>query len=616
MRLGPGGGGGGRAAAPWTDRSTPAWCGFLRSSSHRPYSPCCSRSRKREPFRALHSSRCSTRATAGELATQLSTQYPSRVPGTIGAEDAARWFGETIAALGFTVEEDVWSEDIPGLGSVALRNVVAVVPGQSEQAILLVAHRDNAGTGLPYGDNASGTAALIELARGFAPRGAPVAPRPRRTLVLVSTDGGAYGGAGAARFASESPLATGAFAAVVLDGIAGTGVPRIAIAGDEPRSPAPALVSTAVARVREQVGVEPAISSVPTQLVDLGIPYAAGEQGHFLAAGVASLALATGTTGDSSIPSGDPGASFSIERLGELGRASEALVGSIDQSGGAAFRTPDSVFFGDRVASGWTVRLTLLVAVVPFALGSLDLLVRGRRRRLPLLPAARALRARALFWAYAGLLLWFSGVAGVLPTGASLPVPPYAPFVSDWPFAGLALLALALAGGWTLTRRRLAASRRTEPEERLAGYTVALTWLALVSITIGLVKPYALVFVLPSLYAWLWLPLRTRVWARAALFVVGLLGPVLGYLVFGSQVGLGLLDTGLYLGGLATIGYISWSSVVFALAWATAASQLAALALGRYAPYAGGAEPPPPGPVRSTVGAVSNSLIRRYARAR
>jgi hypothetical protein len=221
-----------------------------------------------------------------------------------------------------------------------------------------------------------------------------------------------------------------------------------------------------------------------------------------------------------------------------------------------------------------------------------------------------------LFWVYGGLLLWFSGIAGVLPTGASLPVPPYAAFVGDWPIAGLALLGLALAGGWTLARRRLTPSRRTEPEERLAGYTVALTWLALVSITIGLVKPYALVFVLPSLYAWLWLPLRTRVWARAALFFVGLLGPVLGYVILGSQVGLGLLDTGLYLGGLATIGYISWLSVVFALAWATAASQLAALALGRYAPYAGGAEPPPPGPVRTTVGAVSNSLIRRYARAR
>ena len=146
-------------------------------------------------------------ATAADLASQLSTEYPSRVPGTVGAEDAARWFRETIAAFGFTVDEDVWREDVPGLGEVDLRNVVAVVPGRSRETILIVAHRDNTGASAHAGDNASGTAALIELARGFAPRGASVAPQPQRTLVLVSTDGGAWGGAGAARFASTSSLA-------------------------------------------------------------------------------------------------------------------------------------------------------------------------------------------------------------------------------------------------------------------------------------------------------------------------------------------------------------------------------------------------------------------------
>ena len=556
-------------------------------------------------------------ATAAALATRLSTEYPTRVPGTSGASDAALWFRETIASFGFNTEEDVWAEDIPGLGSVELRNVVAVVPGRSEQAIVLVAHRDNTGTAQPYADNASGTAALIELARGFAPRGTTVAPRPLRTLILVSTDGGAYGGAGAARFASESLLADGAFAAIVLDGLAGSGVPRIAIAGDVPSSPAPALVRTAVARVREQTGAEPSLPSVPTQLVNLALPYAAGEQGSFLSAGIAALTLTTDESGDPPIPLGDPSTSLSVESLGALGRATEGLVGSIDASVGAAFRTPDTVFLGDRVASGWAVRLTLLVAVVPFALGVLDLFARSRRRQLPLLPAARALRARAFFWLYAGLLLWAAGTAGILPTGAPLPVPPYSSFVTDWPLAGLALLGLALAAGWAVARQRLVATtHRTTAEERLAGYAVALSWLAVVAIAIGLAKPYALVFVLPSLYAWLWLPLRTRLWPRAALFGVGLLGPLAGLAILASQIGLGLFDASLYVASLATIGYVSWASVLLALAWTTAAAQLGTLALGRYSPYAGGAEPPPSGPIRNAVASISNSLTRRYARPR
>jgi Peptidase family M28 len=554
--------------------------------------------------------------TAASLAGELTSQFPSRVPGTQGDVDAALWFRESISAFGLEVEEDVWTEDIPELGSVELRNVVAVVPGRSDRAVVLVAHRDNAGVTRSYGDNASGTAALIELARGFAPRGAAETPRPQRTLVLVSTDGGAYGGAGAARFAAKSPYAEAAFAAVVLDGIAGGGHPRIAIAGDEPRSPAPALVRTALTRVEEQTGTEPYLAGIPTQLVDLGMPFAYAEQGRLLASSIAAVTLTTEEGGEPALPVGDPAGGLSLDQLGDMGRATEVLVGSIDASLSAAFRTPDSIFLRDRVASGWTVRLTLLIAVVPFALGALDLLVRTRRRRLHLAPAVRALRTRIMFWLYAGLLLWLAGVAGILPTGAALPLPTYSSLVTDWPVAGLGLVVIALAIGWLVVRRRLAYSERTTAEERLAGYSVALAWLAVVAFVIGVVKPYALAFVLPSLYAWLWLPLRTRVWARAALFAAGLAGPLAGLVILSSQLDLGLVDTALYVLGLATVGYISVGSVLLALAWAAAAGQLGALAFGRYAPYAGGAEPPPAGLVRTALGSLLLRSRPGYARTR
>jgi len=554
--------------------------------------------------------------TAAGLAAELSSQFPSRIPGTPEATEAARWFSQSIGAFGLQVDEDVWTEDIPELGRVELHNVVAVVPGRSDQAVVLVAHRDNAGVTRSYGDNASGTAALIELARGFAPRGAAETPRPQRTLVLVSTDGGAYGGAGAARFADQSPYADAAFAAVVLDGIAGGGHPRVAIAGDEPKSPAPALVRTALTRVAEQTGSEPYLAGIPTQLVDLGMPFAYAEQGRLLASGIAAVTLTTEEKGEPALPVGDPAGGLALDQLGDMGRATEVLVGSIDASLSAAFRTPDNVFLRDRVASGWAVRLTLLIAVVPFALGALDLLVRTRRRRLPLAAAMRALRTRIIFWLYAGVLLWLAGVAGILPTGADLPLPTYSSLVTDWPAAGLGLAAIALLAGWLVVRRRLAYSERTTAEERLSGYSVALAWLAVVAFVIGVVKPYALVFVLPSLYTWLWLPLRTRGWARATLFAAGLLGPVAGIVVLSLQLNLGLFDTALYVLGLATVGYISVGSVVLALAWAAAAGQLGALAFGRYAPYAGGAEPPPAGLVRTALGSLLVRSRPRYTRTR
>ncbi len=305
-------------------------------------------------------------SSAATLAAQLSLEHPSRVPGTADAEGAARWYADTISALGLATEEDVWSEDLPDLGEVELRNLVTVVPGRSEEAVVLVAHRDNAGADQALGDNASGTAALIELARGFAPQETAPPPLPQRTLVLVSTDAGAFGGAGAVRFVEESAHAGDALAVIVLDGLGGGGRPRLSVAGSRPSSPARALVSTARARVAEEVGDEPALPSALTQLVDLAIPYGAGEQGPFLAEGVAAVTITTEEPSDPGIPAGDPDGPVASEQLGRLGRATEALVGSIDASVRPAFRAPDSLFLGDRAASGWTVRLTLIAAVAPF----------------------------------------------------------------------------------------------------------------------------------------------------------------------------------------------------------------------------------------------------------
>ena len=61
-----------------------------------------------------------------------------------------------------------------------------------------MAHRDDTGGGPGANDNASGTAALIELARSYGTPAAAAGARalsPPHTLVFLSTDGGAFGGA-------------------------------------------------------------------------------------------------------------------------------------------------------------------------------------------------------------------------------------------------------------------------------------------------------------------------------------------------------------------------------------------------------------------------------------
>ena len=125
-------------------------------------------------------------------------------------------------------------------------------------------------------------------------------------------------------------------------------------------------------------------------------------------------------------------------------------------------------------------------------------------------------------------------------------------------------------------------------------------------------NPFALLFLLPSLHAWLWLPqLRTAPLVAARARLRGRLHrPVLLLWSFAFRFGLGL-DTPWYLAELAAIGYVPFVAVVVALAWLAVAAQLLALATGRYAPY----PRPPSGRRAGRSGAVRTVVARRPRRA-
>src|ERR687886_206134 len=102
-----------------------------------------------------------------ELAQDLVRTNPDRSPGTLGS---ARWFREQLTPYGLRIHEDAFRATIPGRGRVTLRNLVAVVPGRSPQAIVVMAHRDDTGAGPGANDNAAGTAAArVEREGGRQP---------------------------------------------------------------------------------------------------------------------------------------------------------------------------------------------------------------------------------------------------------------------------------------------------------------------------------------------------------------------------------------------------------------------------------------------------------------
>jgi len=84
--------------------------------------------------------------------------------------------------------------------------------------------------------------------------------------------------------------------------------------------------------------------------------------------------------------------------------------------------------------------------------------------------------------------------------------------------------------------------------------------------------------------------------------------PLAGIVVLARELDLGLLDSLLYVVGLATVGYVSFGAVLASIVWAAAAAQMATIAFERYAPYARGVEPPPPGVIRHSVRAAADAL--------
>src|SRR5436190_928350 len=385
------------------------------------------------------------------------------------------------------------------------------------RSIVVMAHRDNDGTGLGANDNSSGTAMLVQLARAYgAPPGfSGRTLRPNHTILFVSTDGGAFGALGAAAFAAHSPLRHDVAAVIDLDSVGGPGPIRMQIDGDVPRNPSGTLVETAAARVAAQIGRRPARDSILRQLTDLGFPYSLYEQAPFLAQGIGALTLTT--AGDNPPdPLGDVTQRLRVDKLNQVGRSAQDLLGSLDEGLEFAQGTSSYLYLGARLIRGWAIEL--------------------------------------------------------------------------------GLLALA---GWLVTRERLIPRREVSVENELAGHTAALLALGALSLLVVATNPYALLFLLPSLHAWLWLPQvqRLGIGPRLGVLALGFAGPALVVGEFAGRYGLGW-DAPWYLAELRAVGYVPFIVMPLLVIWLAGAGQLAALSVGRYAPYPDVAELPPRGPVR------------------
>ena len=144
----------------------------------------------------------------------LATGYPGRSTGTRADRTSAQWVQKRFFDMGLNArieefaclsrEPSVRQDQVMGLPVSSLTytttgyNVVATSPGQSEESLVIGAHRDVKGNTRGAEDNASGTASLLELARVLC------ATEHQYTYIFVSYDGEEEGLRGSSSFAATN----------------------------------------------------------------------------------------------------------------------------------------------------------------------------------------------------------------------------------------------------------------------------------------------------------------------------------------------------------------------------------------------------------------------------
>ena len=542
------------------------------------------------------------RTTAVQFATEFARDYPDRRPGTTGSKAAAEWVTARFRDYDFTVERQGFDANVPGLGEQHFVNLIATAPPtsatnvpRSQEVIAIVAHRDNIG-GSPGADyNASSTGALLELARDTGPAALS------HTIVLVSTDGDVFGSLGSAEFAQSWAFRDRLAAVIDLDAIGGDGAPHLHFAGDTPRTPVSTLVATAEASVQSQAQTTPLRPNALSQLIDLAFPFSLYGQSPFITQGTPAVTLTT--AGPRTPPAaGDTIVALNQEHMDELGRSAQVLLGSLDSATDVASGTESYVWTGSRLIRGWTIEFVLLGCLLPFLAATIDLFARCRRRHIALQPALRSLASRLGLWLWAGFLLLFFSFTGIFPNGESRPIAPSSVVATDWPVAAIGVFLGLIGLGWLVTRPRLIPMGPVSRTDELGGHLAAMLALGFVALVVAAQNPFALIFILPSLHAWLWLPHASERGRAAALgvFALGFVGPLLLLGSFAFRYGFGF-DALWYLTALTSVGYVPIILVIAFLGWGAAAAQVGTVAAGRYTPYPAGDEHPRRGPIRESI---------------
>jgi hypothetical protein len=458
-------------------------------------------------------------AQAAELATRIAADAPDRRAGSQGDRATAMLVADTFAARGFGggagARPVVQSFTHAGHQLV---NVIGRRAGSSRRQIVIVAARD-AATVPEVPGSAADTAALMQLARVY--QGRP----SEKTLVLASIDGSNLGEVGARELVGELPQPGLVDAVLVISDLGSrtNDGPLLQAWSNDSTRAGIGLQRTVADSIRQELGSAAGSTGALGQLARLSFPIGIGSQGVLLERGYDAVRI----SGSGELPpegNGPPDA-IDPDRLGGLGRAMLRTVTAIDEGSRPEHGPKSYIQAVSQVLPGWVLSLLAGSLLLPVLVASVDAFARARRRHVDVLRWMRWLAAWVAPFLAALALAQFLALVGATPSPPSAPVPPDV-LPLDGPALGVlagVLVAMLLA---FLLARWLAVRPDPELEQEPdlgAGVALGLT-IAVGSLLLWFVNPYAGLLVVPAAHLWMLLALTRPLPARRVRLVLIAIG--------------------------------------------------------------------------------------------
>ena len=466
--------------------------------------------------------------SAAALASGLSEAAPERVPGSDDAEAAIEFVTDELLEIeGGQVSTQKFTAPFDG-EDVEMTNVSLLLPGETEDRIVIVAPRDCA-EGACAASSAAATGALLELARAIDNT------QHSRTVQLVSTEGAGAGGAGAEALADLLQIQPPEAAIAILrPGSPEPSPPFVLAESAGMQSASVGLVESAEAVAGRELGRSAELPrDTFSSLLQLAVPLGVGDSAVLISRGVDAVGLSS--EGDLPLDPADEGAeNVSGQTLGQTGRAALALFLALDASSGPLEHGPDSYIpLAGKLVPDWAIALLALTLLLPVGIVSADALVRANRRGAGVYGALGWAALWSLPFLATLLLAYLFEVVGLLPG----PAFPYVPAMNDPGAGGIAsivLLSAAMVGGlWGARRLRPRPGPETAPAAvgAVAFAGALLLWA---------VNPFLALLAVPAVHAWPATAARARgpILGIVALFI-GLVPALLVVVHVGNELDVG-----------------------------------------------------------------------------